>query len=359
MKLLHIVGNRPQFIKLAPLLRATAKYSIIQNVIVHSGQHYDYEMSKIFFDELGIPSPHYHLNVGSGTHGVQTGTVMARLDEVLINERPDVVLVYGDTNTTLAGALAGYKFHIPVAHVEAGLREHKWRPEEMNKKIADHCSDYLFCPTKKAEQNLKNEGIDSRKIFLTGDITYDIFLLAEEKLTTKNNILDVDENYCLMTLHRAETVDDDFFIRQVIEAVMELEQKVLFPVHPRTLKKLREFGLFNQLASSNKVRIMEPLGYYEFLKILLSAKMVLTDSGGVIKEAFYARKPCITLDNSTEYSEILETGANILAGKTKNGILKAIRQMEGFDFSAVFINNVFGDGNAAAIMISILLSKCK
>ena len=349
LKIVHVVGNRPQFVKLSPILRAAATKPSIENVIVHSGQHYDYEMSKIFFDDLKLPEPNYHLDAGSGTHGVQTGRILERLDPILLKERPAAILVYGDTNTTLAGALAGYKLHIPVGHVEAGMREGIWRPEEMNKKMADHCSDYCFCPIERAAANLKREGIDDNRIYNTGDITYDAFLNAREILKGKELIPVPDGDFYLLTLHRAETVDDGTRLRSVFTALLDLDDaRIVFPVHPRTRKILNESGLQKEISLKKNITLMKPLGYYDFLNFLTNSKMVLTDSSGVLKEAFYAERPCVTLDETTEYREIFEMGFNILAGFESAPIKSAVEKMLSIPpFSVSQGKNPFGDGRAA------------
>jgi UDP-N-acetylglucosamine 2-epimerase (non-hydrolysing) len=333
-------------------LEAIKKYDM-KNIIVHSGQHYDIEMSKIFFDELSIPDPNYNLEVGSASHGIQTGKMLIALDEILLSEKPDIVLVYGDTNTTLAGALASYKLHIPVAHIEAGMREYIWRPEEMNKKVADHCSDYCFCPIERACKNLSNEGISSEKIFFTGDITYDAFLKNKSIALEKGNIKIPNYNYILMTMHRAETVDDENRIANIIDAIIKIPEHIIFPIHPRTRKRLLEFGLFEKLEKSDNIQILNPIGYFEFLKLLINADLIITDSSGVIKETFYAKKMGVTIDNTTEYKEIFDIGYNILAGFKKDFIKKSIISMLSKDFIEPSVYP-FGDGHSANRMVEIL-----
>jgi UDP-GlcNAc3NAcA epimerase len=357
MKLLHIVGNRPQFIKLAPLLRAIQRLDkTVKNVIVHSGQHYDYDMSKIFFDELELPSPDHNLEVGSGTHGVQTGAILSKLDTIINTENPSVVIVYGDTNTTLAGSLAACKLHFPLAHVESGLREYVWRPEEINRKISDHCSDFLFCPTKTAVECLKKENIPDENIFLTGDITYDAFLWALAKPRYDGKISNKGEKYVLLTLHRGETVDYEDILSEIIQAIIEMQDKIVFPAHPRTVKFLQKFDLMKKIESASNIKLIPPAGYFDFLNLLVNASLVITDSGGVIKESFFAKKPCIVLDYTTEYKEILEAGSHIWVGKEKKAILDAKYRLDNFDTSNIAPEIVFGDGKAAEKMISIIFS---
>jgi UDP-N-acetylglucosamine 2-epimerase (non-hydrolysing) len=337
-------------------LKATGRYAGIENLILHSGQHYNYDMSKVFFDELKIPEPDYNLEVGSGTHGIQTGKMLVGLDPILLKEKPDCVIVYGDTNTTLAGALAAYKLDYPCAHIESGMREYIWRPEEMNKKIADHCSDFLFCPLKSAVNNLVNEGVSTEKIYFTGDVTYDAYLMNSKKAENSTILNDLDlnpEQYILLTMHRAETVDNYNEIVGIINSLIEINELIIFPIHPRTENRLREYGLLNRLERRANIRLIKPVGYFEFLKLLNNSTVVMTDSSGVIKETFYAKKPGITIDYTTEYKEIFELGYNILAGKTKGGIFKSYKKMINKNLPDI-IENPLGDGNAAERMVKIL-----
>lgn len=357
MKLVHIVGNRPQFIKLFPILKATEKFGGISNIIVHSGQHYDYNMSKIFFDDLKIPEPNYNLESGSGTHGVQTGKMLMSLDSILLKENPDCVVVYGDTNTTLAGAIAAYKLHFRCAHVESGMREYIWRPEEMNKKIADHCSDFLFCPIERAVNNLIREGITESKIYNTGDVTFDAYKLMSEKaensIILENLCLD-KKGYILLTMHRAETVDNKDEMKEIIDALKEIDGLIVFPIHPRTEKRLEEYSLLIKLKNQSNIRLIKPVGYFDFLKLLNDSKLVITDSSGVIKETFYAKKPGITIDYTTEYQEIFELGYNVLAGTKKDRILECYETMANKNLPE-FDNNPLGTGNAADKMVKIFI----
>jgi len=359
MKLLHIVGNRPQFIKLSPVLRASEKHGDMKNIVVHSGQHYDYNMSKVFFDELGIAEPDYNLNVGSGTHGIQTGNILTALDPILTSESPDCVLVYGDTNTTLAGALAAYKMHYPCAHVESGVREYVKRAEEMNRKAADNCSDFLFCPIKRAADNLTREGIEDARIFVTGDVTYDAFIV-NSGIADRHNVLGrlglSTDRYILLTLHRAETVDVRNKLGGVVEALVSIGDTIVFPAHPRTKGRLEEFGLLEKLEKSGNVFVLEPVGYFEFLNLLRHSKLVMADSGGVIKEAFYAGKPCISLDHTGGHEKVFEELIDlkyVIIGKTKEDILSGYNKMQN-GCPAKIENNIYGDGHAAEKIIEIL-----
>jgi len=295
MKILSIVGARPQFVKCAPVSRELRR--VHEEVLVHTGQHYDYLLSEVFFRDLEIPAPDYHLEIGSGSHGVQTGRMLAAIEEVIGKEEPEIVLVYGDTNSTLAGALAAAKVHVPVAHVEAGLRSFDRRmPEEVNRVLTDHCSDLLFCPTETAVANLAAEGI-TRGVHLTGDVMVDAL---QENLALAKERATVDlpaTGYFLATVHRASNTDDPVALRAIMAAFALLEAPVIFPVHPRTRKKFAEYGI----RPAENVRIVEPLPYFDMLAALAGARAVLTDSGGVQKEAYILEVPCVTLRENTEW----------------------------------------------------------
>lgn len=342
MKIANIVGARPQFIKYCPIMRAIARHNskdknVIQDILIHTGQHYDYLMSKVFFEDFGIREPDYHLEVGSGSHGQQTGQIMMRVEAILEQEKPDLVLVYGDTNSTLGGALAGAKIHIPIGHVEAGLRSfNKYMPEEINRLLTDDISTILFCPSQIAIENLGREGygqpvnhgtlipekfgfgettlIDKNNPCLIniGDIMYDVLGLALEHLKDRPSILGTLElrskSYHLMTLHRAENTDSSERLIEVLEFVSQVSKNnpVLFPVHPRTKKILSQM----QLKLPENIKIIEPLGYFDLVEILKNSSMVLTDSGGLQKEAFWLQIPCITLREETEWLETVASGWN-------------------------------------------------
>ena len=352
-KLLHIIGNRPQFIKVATLLRALPD-ELFHNFIVHSGQHYDYEMSQRFFEELQIPNPDCNLEVGSGSHGLQTGRILAALDPVLESEQPDIVLVYGDTNTTLAGALSAYKAHVTLVHVEAGFREFAWRPEEINRTVSDHCADYCFCSSAKPANNLRREGFAEQRILVTGDLTYDSFLWAVGKLNGCGRRRVGVPGAVLLTLHRAETVDDPALLDAVISSILDIDEPLCFPVHPRTRSRLESCGLWAKLTAKTNVRCLPPLSYLEFLRHLLECSIVLTDSGGVTREAYYAGKPSVILDKQTEYTELICEGAAALSGHGREAIGLAIR--EAFRRGSHDPKRLFGDGDAAWKMASVLRS---
>ncbi|UTC61608.1 UDP-N-acetylglucosamine 2-epimerase (non-hydrolyzing) [Treponema sp. OMZ 787] len=333
MHILTIIGARPQFIKAAVLSRYIKDnpHLGIKETLVHTGQHYDQNMSDIFFTEMDIPHPDYNLQIGSGSHGKMTGLMLEKIEELLLNLKPDLVLVYGDTNSTLAGALAASKLHIPVAHVEAGLRSFMMAmPEEQNRRLTDHLSTWLFCPTDTAVENLKNEGIvsstgkpsaDNKFVCKTGDIMYDASLYYRKKAVK----MDVPDDFILLTIHRAENTDDPARLKNIVSAINAVSEKnFIFPVHPRTKKILTEQGL----QFSSHVRLIEPIGYLEMLKYEESCSAVLTDSGGVQKEAFFFKKPCITMRDSTEWVELVDSGWNTLTGADTEKIIFALKNIK-------------------------------
>lgn len=353
MKIATVVGARPQFIKMAPVSRELRKH--FEEELIHTGQHYDYEMDKIFFEQLKIPEPDYNLDVGSGTHGYQTGEMLKRIEEVLMKEKPDLVLVYGDTNSTLAGALAAVKLKIPVAHVEAGLRcFDKSVPEEVNRVLTDHVSDYLFAPTETAVRNLHREGI-REGVYLTGDVMFDALLfnlgIAERESRILEELGLKTKEYFLATVHRAENTDDKNRLRNIIEAFLDSDELIVFPVHPRTSKFLKIYGLYEKLERSENVILTKPVGYLDMLMLEKNAKKILTDSGGVQKEAYLLKVPCITLREKTEWIETLEDGWNVLVGAEKDKILWA---MKNFEPNGDTYSYKFGDGKASERIARIL-----
>lgn len=350
MKILTIVGARPQFIKAAPLSRALREAGN-QEILLHTGQHYDAAMSQIFFDELGIPTPDIHLAIGSGPHGQQTGRMLEAIEKEMVQQKPDKVLVYGDTNSTLAGALAAAKLNIPVAHIEAGLRSfNRKMPEEHNRVLTDHCSTFLFCPTQTAVDNLSNEGI-IQNVHLVGDPMLDATLhylpIAEQKSSVlRDHNLDSGQ-YFLATLHRPSNVDDPATLIHLLETFDQLSLPVLFPVHPRTKSKIDELNKIYP----NIVQI-HPVGYLDMLMLLNHAKALLTDSGGLQKEAHFLKTPCITLREETEWIETLENNANQLTGPNAPKILQAL---DNLPHPSVFnANTTFGDGSSALQTTQIL-----
>ncbi|RQD81822.1 MAG: UDP-N-acetylglucosamine 2-epimerase (non-hydrolyzing) [Methanocalculus sp. MSAO_Arc1] len=344
MKIVSIIGARPQFIKCAPVSRALRKDH--QEILVHTGQHYDENMSGIFFEELSIPIPDYHLGIGSGSHGAQTGRMLAAIEEVLLKEEPDMVLVYGDTNSTLAGALAAAKLHIPVAHIEAGLRSYdRSMPEEMNRVLTDHASDLLFVPTENGVANLAREGIE-KGVYRVGDVMVDA-LLFNRDLAGRSDILerlDLESGtYYLATVHRAGNTDEEKNLRSIMAAFAALDRPVIFPAHPRTRKFLEQYGI----AAGRNVRLIEPLPYLDMLQLLSHACAILTDSGGVQKEAYILQVPCITLRENTEWVETVEDGWNVLAGADTGCIIAAVSQMTGDGGRSGIHSAHYGDGTAA------------
>ena len=363
MKIVDIVGARPQFVKLALILKAIEKHnaenpdSKIIEVLVHTGQHYDYEMSQIFFDELGLKDPDYHLGVGSGTHANQTGEILKHTEEVLLKEKPDLVMVYGDTNSTLAGALAAVKLHIPVAHVEAGLRSfNRKMPEEINRVLTDHISSLLFCPTKTAVENLRREGIE-KGVHLVGDVMYDAVLLYLSLAEKKSNILErlnlEAKSYALATVHRAENTDKGGRLEGILkglEGIAENGLPVVFPVHPRTRKKIKEAGF-----SISGIMLIDPISYLDMLILEKNARVILTDSGGVQKEAFFFKVPCVTLRDETEWVETVEAGWNTLAGCEPERIQVAVSNST--FLKPVEDSNPFGNGNSAYKIVKVISDK--
>jgi len=354
VKVVSIVGARPQFIKAAPVSRELRWQHT--DVLVHTGQHYNNEMSAVFFRELGIPDSDYNLGVGSGSHGWQTGQMLARVEEVLLAERPDGVLVYGDTNSTLAGALAAVKLHIPVAHVEAGLRSFNWEmPEEHNRVLTDHCADLLFCPTQTAVDNLAKEGI-RRGVHLVGDVMYDAVLqfgaLARERSTILNDLGLSSQRYLLATVHRPYNTDAPERLQSILEAFIEIGEPIVFPVHPRTRRCMAEFGLDNlPTFQCSNVQLVEPVGYLDMLMLEQHARLILTDSGGVQKEAYFFAVPCVTLRPETEWVETVEAGWNVVVDVDRERIVWAASGQVWPDGTPPL---VFGDGRASEKMVRLL-----
>ena len=326
-----------------------------EHIVVHTGQHYDKTMSDLFLDELNICC-HKNLNVGSGTHGYQTGLMLLEIEKLLMENDVDILLVPGDTNSALAGALSAVKMHIPVAHIEAGLRSFDRKmPEEINRILIDHCSDFLFCPTETSVNNLSNEGIDKKKIFLVGDTMVEACTYFANVVQNKSIILenyDIKEEYFLATIHRAENTDDKCKLKNIIEALLNADSQIVLPLHPRTRSRLEKFELLDKVTDSVNILAIEPVGYTDFLNLLKNAKLVLTDSGGVQKEAFLLKTPCITLRENTEWVETLDSGWNILVGTDKEKISEAILLMQKSELNKY--ENPFGDGTASEKIVDIL-----
>lgn len=354
MNILTVVGARPQFIKAAPVSKALREAGH-QEFLVHTGQHYDHAMSQIFFDELGIPQPDVNLGVGSGSHGRQTGEMLMRLEEVIQEQKPDWVLVYGDTNSTLAGALAAVKLHVPVAHVEAGLRSfNREMPEEHNRVLTDHCADLLFCPTQTAVDNLAREGI-TQGAYLVGDTMYDAVLQFGELARQRSRILETldlaPKHYLLATVHRPYNTDNPKNLRSILSAFVECGETVIFPVHPRTRVRMAEVGAMEMLKDVPQVRLIEPVGYLDMLMLEQNARLILTDSGGMQKEAYFFAVPCVTLRPETEWVETVEAGWNVVVGADT-------RQIRAVLFDASWARGkpspIFGAGGAAHEIARIL-----
>jgi len=348
MKIITVVGARPQFIKAAPVSKELRKY--FNEILIHTGQHYDDNMSKIFFEELGIPKPDYNLNIGSGNHGKMTGEMLGKLEEIYLKEKPDCILVYGDTNSTLAGALAASKLLIPVIHVEAGLRSfNKSMPEEQNRILTDHISKLLLAPTKDAEKNLEKEGIKNG-VHNIGDVMYDAVLMFKEKSKIKEKLLEkigVNKNeYILATIHRAENTNNIERLKNIIEALNESSTTIVLPLHPRTKKFIEEYGL----NFAEDIKVIEPVGYLEMLMLEGNSQKIVTDSGGVQKEAYFMSKPCITMRDETEWVETVDVGWNVVVGTDKAKILESIKNFNPKNEQPY----IFGDGKASEKIVELI-----
>jgi UDP-N-acetylglucosamine 2-epimerase len=386
VKVLTIIGARPQFVKAAVVSRAIARHnenhggSQIREVLVHTGQHYDANMSDVFFEEMKIPSPDYHLGIGGGTHGAMTGQMLEKIEAVILQEKPDAVLVYGDTNSTLAGALAAVKRHIPVAHVEAGLRSFNMRmPEEVNRILTDRISTVLFCPTETAIRNLEREGFrvtmasaatmavkgeagvcktgeekSDPMVLNVGDVMYDAALfyqkIAKPSPETATLLARLAGGFYLATVHRAENTDDPTRLTNIMQALEDISTRtpVVLPLHPRTRKLLESEGI-----TLSKIQITNPVGYFDMITLLAACNGVFTDSGGVQKEAYFFGKPCVTLRNETEWVELVENGFNTLVGAQPDNILRAEQALRKntLDFSKV----LYGTGQAGEQIVRQLV----
>jgi UDP-GlcNAc3NAcA epimerase len=377
MRVVTIVGARPQFIKAATVSRAIQAFNRrhrskkkIHEILVHTGQHYDYLMNKIFFEELEIPKPNYYLGVGSGSHARQTATMLERIELVLQKEKPEAVMVYGDTNTTLAGALVAAKLNIPVAHVEAGLRSfNRAMPEEINRLLTDHLSSLLFCPTAQAVKNLLKEGISDggeRVVEQVGDVMYDSVLYYSEIAKRRSTILQdlnllvpktlnsklITHNYYLVTLHRAENTDDPRRLKSILGALNEIgkDMPIIFPLHPRTKKMIRAYHL---VPETRNIRLIEPASYLDMLELERNARAILTDSGGVQKEAYWFKVSCFTLRDETEWVETVKSGWNILVKPGEKKIVEAVRNWK-VRKRISEQKRIFGDGKASERIIRIM-----
>lgn len=357
MKLCIVLGTRPEIIKLSPLIRACEEKHL-DYFILHTGQHYSYEMDRTFFEELELPEPKYNLDVGSGTQAVQTAKILTGCEDVLLKEKPDVIFVQGDTNTVMACALAASKLHIKIGHVEAGLRSFdRNMPEEINRVIADHISDYLFAPTGVSRNLLLKEGIPDEKIVVTGntvvDAAYQNLELSKKRMNVLADLGLEPKKYFLVTAHRAENVDVKERLSNILEALRELGNKyhypIIFPMHPRTEKMVKEFGL-----SLDGITVIKPIGYLEFLQMEENALLILTDSGGLQEEGCILHTPCVTLRDNTERPETIDVGANVLAGCDKETILTLAERMIN---TATSWQNPFGNGDAALKILDAVLGE--
>lgn len=358
-KIVTVVGARPQFIKVSPVSKQLKKQGVFQEILIHTGQHYDSNMSDVFFQQLEIDPPAYHLGIGSASHGEQTGKMLAAIETILIKEKPDWLLCYGDTNSTLAAALAASKLHIPIAHVEAGLRSfNKKMPEEINRVVTDHVSTLLFTPTQNAIINLQREGIEEHRIADVGDVMYDVALLFADKAQQHSNILAklklINIPYVLATVHRAENTDDLTRIKNIIDGLLLVQRdiKVVLPLHPRTRRLLQEHQL---LETAEKLCLIEPVDFLDMIQLEKNAQLIVTDSGGVQKEAYFYRKPCVTLRDETEWVELVNSGWNTLVSPNDSHIISQT--------ISICINkkgdmkvNLYRQGNAAELIVKKLLT---
>ncbi len=377
MKLVTIIGARPQIIKAAALSRAIRNHysDTIQEIIVHTGQHYDDNMSQVFFDELQIPHPDHNLHVGSASHGVQTARMTEGIESLLIKEQPDYIVLYGDTNSTLAGAVAAAKIHVPIVHIEAGLRSfNKSMPEEINRIVCDHCSTLLFTPTKAGLENLKREGfpmdnegpytIDNPKVYHCGDIMYDNSLhfagIAEEKTDIIQRLELKGKPFVLATIHRDSNTDYPERLSAIFRSIIKLSEEcqVVLPLHPRTAKLIKtnlDEDMQKQIFSCPDIKLIPPVSFLEMIALERHARLVMTDSGGVQKEAYFFKKPCIILRPETEWVEIVETGNAILADADECRIMKAWEHFK--DNPPTMFPEIFGDGHAAEFMLEKIISR--
>lgn len=351
MKVLTIAGTRPQLVKIGAVSRVLRES--FTEVLVNTGQHYDYRMAGVFFDELKIPKPDYDLGIGSDTHGRQTGRMMIAVEEVVEKEKPDVILVYGDTNSTLAGATVSSKLHIPIVHIEAGLRSYnREMPEEINRILTDHISTLLFAPTDNAVENLKTEGITTG-VHQVGDVMYDAvkfnISLAEERHSLRDFGLE-EKNYILGTIHRADNTDNPQKLKAILDAFSEVNETVYLPLHPRTKKMIEENGFNGILENAKNIRVVEPISYLEMLFLEKNAKIIVTDSGGVQKEAYFAKVPCLTLRNQTEWIETVEAGWNQLVNPLTENLAEKLLHLE----LGKPVEDLYGDGEAAKKIVATM-----
>jgi UDP-N-acetylglucosamine 2-epimerase (non-hydrolysing) len=365
MKIAFIIGTRPEIIKMSPLIDEVDKRDI-EYFLIHTGQHYDQEMSDQFFSDLELSQPDYNIGVGSTTHGKQTAVMLEGIEAILSNEKPDIVLVEGDTNAVMAGALAAAKMHIALGHVESGLRSYdKTMPEEINRVVADVCSSLFFVPTEESALNLIFEGLNPNDIFITGNTVVDAVFRNLKIAKKRSSFSDIhlDKKFITLTLHRAENVDDEQRLNNIINALLELKGiDIVFPVHPRTVKNLQRYGLYDKLDKSEHVKLIKPVGYLDFLLLLSNTHLVITDSGGIQEEAITLNIPCITLRYNTERPETVTNGGNILVGTDKNLIMETVHRIineEELYHKMCQAPNPYGDGKTSAKILDIILQAYK
>jgi UDP-N-acetylglucosamine 2-epimerase len=365
LRIALILGARPQIIKSSILIRLLHADKKVKLFLIHTGQHYDYEMTKVFFEEFSLPDPAVNLDVGSDTHTQQTAKIMSRLEPALIDYAPNIVVVPGDTNSTLAGAITAAKMNMPVVHFEAGARSYDNRmPEEINRRLTDHCSTLLLTTTENCLKNLLREGISKNRIRNLGDTMYDV-LLQQLPKAEKTKILDKlnvkPKGYFLLTLHRQENVDDPQTLRRILCSLEKLRKFVIvFPIHPRTYNRLGSLDLYSKLKEQKNLIITKPVGYQENIALIKNAQLVLTDSGGIQKESFWLKTPCVTLRESTEWIETVDSGANFLVGSDTDKIVKTVLRIvenkEEIDKKLAGLSNPFGDGKASKKIVDTLKS---
>lgn len=359
-KILIIVGARPNFIKIAPLFSELKKYPKIKPILVHTGQHYDFEMSQIFFQDFKIPKPNYNLGVGSDSHGIQTAKIMIKLEPVILKEKPNIVIVVGDVNSTLAGALVASKLNIPVGHIEAGMRSYDKRmPEEINRVLTDHISDFLLVTSYFDKRNLLKEGIDPKKIFIVGNIMTDSLFNIKDKVSEKvlKKFKIENKKYGLLTIHRAENTNNKDRLKKILEAVLEISKTtpIIFPIHPRTKKMIENFKINYLLKESPRLIVTRPISYIDNISLVKNAKFVLTDSGGLQHETTILGIPCLTMRENTEWPITIQSGTNLLVGISKNEMIK---EALGITNTRKQIKKIkYWDGKTSQRIIKILNSK--
>jgi len=357
MKIVTVIGARPQFVKAAALSREFSKHKDVEEILIHTGQHFDANMSEIFFDEMEIPKPKYNLDINSVGHGAMTGRMLEGIEDILLKEKPDLLVVYGDTNSTTAGALAARKLHIKVAHVEAGLRSFNMEmPEEVNRIITDRISDYLFCPTQTAIDNLENEGYKNIdiQIIKSGDVMQDAAEFYAKKSKAKLTVINDNnlDKFILTTLHRADNTDDKNRLTDIVEALNEIHENtcpIVLPLHPRTKAKLKAHGLILN------VNLIDPVGYFDMIELIKNSELVMTDSGGLQKEAFFFEKNCVTMRDQTEWVELIKADVNVLVGANKSQILEQAELM--LNKKSNFNVDLYGNGKACKNIVDYLLKQ--